>query len=299
MSRWTRPLAWAAASPSAISRPMRRDLGGRQLALALQAVLQRFALEQGHGQEGHAAILADVMDGDDVIVLHGGGGLCFTQEALAVRRFLGQAGQHGLEGHRPFQLGVLGEEDDAHAAAAEHLEHAVRTESAHLVGLLRRSQQAGQMVPILRRGGSRSRYRRPGPRILVGRRVRGRQRRGLGGHARDRNGRRRQGGGGVEAAGWRRGGSRPGCLGRRRRQGGRGSDGLRRGHRRDPPAAGTANGPAGRGIARLKTLATTAAGEYDHKSLREGDTKIPGPIRSAAGPAIPCCPYARPCNPDR
>jgi hypothetical protein len=41
----------------------------RQNGLALEPVVERFALEKFHGQEGNAAILVDVVDGDDVVVL--------------------------------------------------------------------------------------------------------------------------------------------------------------------------------------------------------------------------------------
>ena len=39
------------------------------LPLALEAVVERLAFEELHGQEGDAAVLADLVDGDDVVVL--------------------------------------------------------------------------------------------------------------------------------------------------------------------------------------------------------------------------------------
>ena len=108
----------------------------RQLALALKAVVQRLAFEELHGQEGDAAVLADLVDGDDVIVLEGGRRPGLAQETLLGRVAGGQAGQHGLQGDETLQLGILGLEDDAHAAGSEHLKNTVGTEPAQLVGSL-------------------------------------------------------------------------------------------------------------------------------------------------------------------
>ena len=57
-------------------------LGQRELALALQSRVERLAFEELHGQEGHAAILADLVDGDDVVVLDRRRGSGLAQEAL-------------------------------------------------------------------------------------------------------------------------------------------------------------------------------------------------------------------------
>ena len=71
-------------------------------------------------------------------------GLRLAQEALAGRRVGGQRRQHRLESDQALQLGVLGLEDDAHAAGAEDLEHAIRPEPAQFVGALRWGQNQGQ-----------------------------------------------------------------------------------------------------------------------------------------------------------
>ena len=69
-----------------------QGLGQGQLAFAFQAGVERFALEQRHGQVGDAVVLADLVDGDDVVVLDAGGGAGFAQEAFAV---LGVGGEGG------------------------------------------------------------------------------------------------------------------------------------------------------------------------------------------------------------
>jgi hypothetical protein len=126
-------------------------VGQRQRPLALQPVLQRLAFEQHHGQEEDTAVLADLVDGDDVVVLDGGGHLRLALEAAARVLVGGQRGPHGLEGDRPPQLQILRQKDNAHAAGAELAQDAVRPEPADLVGGLRR----GQEVVRLGRGGGR------------------------------------------------------------------------------------------------------------------------------------------------
>ena len=114
-----------------------QDLVHRQRSgfalLLLEVILQRHALEQLHGQERHAAVLADLVDGDDVVVLDLGGGAGLAQEAFAGDLALGHLRQHGLEGDGALQLRVLGQEDHPHAALAQQLQDAVGTEPADLV----------------------------------------------------------------------------------------------------------------------------------------------------------------------
>ena len=97
------------------------QLVGRQRP-AVDAVLQRLALEQLHRDEGPAAVVADFVDGADVRVVQRRGGARFALESrqrLRVARPL--VGQE-LQGHRPVQARVLGPVDDAHAATAELLQ---------------------------------------------------------------------------------------------------------------------------------------------------------------------------------
>ena len=104
--------------------------------LAVDARLEGLAAEVLHGDERDVAIFADLVDRDDVVVLDGGGGLGLAQEAVLGGRAGGDGGLHGLEGDLPFELGVLGPEDDAHAADAHDFEHAVVAQATDLVGLL-------------------------------------------------------------------------------------------------------------------------------------------------------------------
>jgi hypothetical protein len=82
-----------------------------------------------------------------MIVIERRGGARLAQKAFLrrhvrrrVRRLL-RRGQHCLQGDESFEPRILGLEDDPHAAGAENLQHAIRPESAELVGRLRRGQE--------------------------------------------------------------------------------------------------------------------------------------------------------------
>ena len=99
MSRWIRPRSWAAASPRRSPGRCAAPPPSGSSALALEPVVERLALEELHGQERDAAILADLVDGDDVIVLDWRGRL--RPRAGSARRPTasgGQRRQHRLEG---------------------------------------------------------------------------------------------------------------------------------------------------------------------------------------------------------
>ena len=79
---------------------------------------ERFASNEGHGQEVGAVDLADVVDGADVGVLEGGGRLGLADEpGGGGRAVAGQAGD--LEGDRAVEDCVVGQVDGPHAAGPE------------------------------------------------------------------------------------------------------------------------------------------------------------------------------------
>ena len=122
----------------------RRGHGQAPVRLAGQELGQGRPLVEGHGQEAHAFVLADLIDGADVRVVEGGGGLGLAAEADLVGGAHGAPVVEKLDRHLAAQLDVLGEVDDPHAAAAERPEQPV-------VGDLPARER------LLRRGGSRQR----------------------------------------------------------------------------------------------------------------------------------------------
>ena len=83
------------------------------------------SLDKLHRQEMDSVHLFDTVDGDDVGVVHGGGGPGFSPEALEALLVVHRFGRQDLERNPPFEPGVVGEEDLAHGAAADVLEHPV------------------------------------------------------------------------------------------------------------------------------------------------------------------------------
>ena len=83
------------------------------------AMLQRRALQQFHGDVTAALIFADFKDGANIGMAEGGGGTCFAQETvqrqLVLRNFVRQKFQR----HHAAQLGVFGLVHHAHAAATQ------------------------------------------------------------------------------------------------------------------------------------------------------------------------------------
>ena len=92
-------------------------------------------------QERDAPVFADLVNGDDILVLDR------RRRAGLRRKSLGAVGHsaslwfHDLQRHPPLQSGVFRLEDDAHAAGAEDLHDAVRPEPADFIRQLRRGQK--------------------------------------------------------------------------------------------------------------------------------------------------------------
>jgi hypothetical protein len=115
---------------------------------------QAAAVDQLHGEERLALVLADFVDGHDVGVVEGcdGGGL--GAEALQVGGRGLRAGAEHLEGDDPAQALLAGLVDDAHAAAGDlfkQLVTAQRLAGAGGLGVLAgRTQRPHQAVePVL------------------------------------------------------------------------------------------------------------------------------------------------------
>ena len=83
-SRWTMPRACSAASAARMPRPIGQRLGDAQRP-ALQPLGQRLALEQLHGDEQLAVVLADLVELADVRVVDARRGPRLAPEALARR----------------------------------------------------------------------------------------------------------------------------------------------------------------------------------------------------------------------
>ena len=118
MSRWTMPLACAAASAAATCAPYSSAVAIGSGALR-EHPIERRALDQLHRDEGRARVLVDVVDRDDVRVVEGGGRARLLHEppvAIGIgRRFWRQH----LDGDGPAEPRIDGAVDHAHAAAAD------------------------------------------------------------------------------------------------------------------------------------------------------------------------------------
>ncbi len=79
----------------------------------------------------------------------------FAQEAFPHAGFAGDFRQHRLQRHGAAQARVLGLEDDAHAAATEHLEDAIPAQPAQLADGLRRGQEGNHVGFLVAAGGGR------------------------------------------------------------------------------------------------------------------------------------------------
>ena len=99
------------------AEPDRHGLGDAHRAL-LQALRQRRALEQLHGDEQVALVFADFVDLADVRMVDAGRRARLAPEALARRLVLRQR-RHRLQRDRAMELLVARGIDDAHPALAE------------------------------------------------------------------------------------------------------------------------------------------------------------------------------------
>jgi hypothetical protein len=94
------------------------DLIDGQPLRFLPVSIERLALQEGHGNEGNAVVLADFVDRANEIACDTGGGTGFAQEALAILRVAGNLRLHDLQGDAALEVDVLRLVDHAHAAVA-------------------------------------------------------------------------------------------------------------------------------------------------------------------------------------
>jgi len=112
-------------------------------------VLQSFALEALHGDEGLAIFLADIIDGANVGMIQRGRGLRFTLEAHEGLRILRNSVGQKFQCDEAPEASVLGLVDNAHPAPAELLEDTVMGNSlaredgsvGHLEGIVKSEER--------------------------------------------------------------------------------------------------------------------------------------------------------------
>ena len=87
-------------------------------------MLERAPFQKFHGDEGAAAIFADIVNRADVGMIQRGGGLCFALKTLERLRIVFKFRRQKFQRHRAVQLGVFRFVNDTHASAAKSFEHA-------------------------------------------------------------------------------------------------------------------------------------------------------------------------------
>ena len=98
--------------------------------LSGDAVLQRLALEQLHGDERPPSCFADVVNRADVRMIQRGSSARFAPESLDCLRILGNVFGQKFQGDVAAEARVLGLVDHAHAAAAKFFEDGVVRDGA-------------------------------------------------------------------------------------------------------------------------------------------------------------------------
>ena len=106
------------------------DRGAERQRRSRNAVGECAAVEQFACGIGRAIVHADVVDGDDVGMRERGHRARFAVEPIAQFRIGNGGGREDFQGHVAVQSRVARPIDDAHAAGAQALEHAVVTDGA-------------------------------------------------------------------------------------------------------------------------------------------------------------------------
>jgi hypothetical protein len=123
-----------------------RARAGRPLGVA-QPFFERLPAQQLHREIRNAALFADLINVDDALVVKRCHGPGFPQKTLARFGMAGDRRLQRLEGDLTFELRILGQKDDSHAAGAKDPEQAIMPEPAQLVRRLRRREQRGNRRP--------------------------------------------------------------------------------------------------------------------------------------------------------
>jgi hypothetical protein len=93
--------------------------------LAFQAVLQRVAIQELHGDEGLFVLTADVVNGADVGMIQARGGLGLPPKSLQRTPGLSCVARQELERNQSMQPCVLGLVDDTHSTTPDLFQNTV------------------------------------------------------------------------------------------------------------------------------------------------------------------------------
>jgi hypothetical protein len=95
---------------------------------AVEPGLQRLAFDELHHQVGQAIHLVDAVDGNNVLVVDGSGGLGFADEPAASVGAAGQDESRDLDGHQSPQGRIERLQHDTHPSLPDHFEHLIRVQ---------------------------------------------------------------------------------------------------------------------------------------------------------------------------
>jgi len=127
MSRWTMPRACAASSASAIWAARSRSVSIGSACPSMRC-FRVWPFEQLHHDEVLPVVircLPDVVNGADMRMVERGCGSRFALKTLHRLRVGGEVRREELQGHLSSEPRVFRAVDDAHAAAAKHVQHAI------------------------------------------------------------------------------------------------------------------------------------------------------------------------------
>jgi hypothetical protein len=85
--------------------------------------LKGLTVDALHDDVGGLSGVLNAVDGDDILVRHGGGGPSFAHEPLPSTAIGGHVRREHLDRHDPVQFFIKRPEHNSHASAADHLHH--------------------------------------------------------------------------------------------------------------------------------------------------------------------------------